>query len=230
MLRILIKNYIIILLIMVFSMLSAQEDQPTAAILYFTGQGLTPQQTKSLRNRFSSSLASTERVSMIAQSKVAGALKKEGLGVSDCATDECAVRIGGALGVEYIITGGVEAEGNNYSITAKMLSVDGSTEKREESITYSGFLDGLNVQTEILAWNLLDMEAPPEVLMKVRKDYSRVGGKGLFGLKGLPTWMLWGGLGLVAAGGGAAIMIAVSDGGSDGTGPIGGPPDFPDAP
>ena len=230
MLRLLIKNYKIIPLIMVFSMLSAQEDQPTAAILYFTGQGLTHQQTKSLRNRFSSSLASTERVSMIAQSKVAGVLEREGLHVSDCTTDECAVRIGGALGVEYIITGGVEAEGNNYSITAKMLSVDGSTEKREESITYSGMLDGLNVQTEILAWNLLDMEAPPEVMMKVRKDYSQVAGKGLFGLKGLPTWMLWGGLGLVAAGGGAAIMIAVSDGGSDGTGPIGGPPEFPDAP
>ena len=224
------KKYIIIPLIMVFSMLSAQEDQPTAAILYFTGQGLTPQQTKSLRNRFSSSLASTERVSMIAQSKVAGVLEREGLHVSDCTTDECAVRIGGALGVEYIITGAVEGEGNNYTITAKMLSVDGSTEKREESVTYSGMLDGLNVQTEILAWNLLDMEAPPEVMMKVRKDYSQVAGKGLFGLKGLPTWMLWGGLGLVAAGGGAAIMIAVSDGGSDGTGPIGGPPEFPDAP
>ena len=224
------KKYIIIPLIMVFSMLSAQEDQPTAAILYFTGQGLTPQQTKSLRNRFSSSLASTERVSMIAQSKVAGVLEREGLHVSDCTTDECAVRIGGALGVEYIITGGVEGEGNNYSITAKMLSVDGSTEKREESITYSGMLDGLNVQTEILAWNLLDMEAPPEVMMKVRKDYSQVAGKGLFGLKGLPTWMLWGGLGLVAAGGGAAIMIGGSDGGSNGTGPIGGPPEFPDAP
>ena len=215
---------------MVFSMLSAQEDQPTAAILYFTGQGLTQQQTKSLRNRFSSSLASTERVSMIAQSKVVGVLEREGLHVSDCTTDECAVRIGGALGVEYIITGAVEGEGNNYSITAKMLSVDGSTEKREESVTYSGMLDGLNVQTEILAWNLLDMEAPPEVKMKVRKDYSQVAGKGVMGLKGLPTWMLWGGLGLVAAGGGAAIMIAVSDGGSDGTGPIGGPPDFPDAP
>jgi hypothetical protein len=167
---------------------------------------------------------------MIAQSKVAGVLEKEGLEASDCATDECAVRIGGALGVEYMITGAVEGEGNNYSITAKMLSVDGSTEKREESVTYSGMLDGLTVQTEILAWNLLDLEAPRAVQMKVRKDYSSVAGKAVRGLKGLPTWMLWGGLGLVAAGGGAAIMIAVSGGGSDGTGPIGGPPDFPDAP
>ena len=224
------KKYIILFSIIALHHLVAQEDQPTAAILDFKGQGLTHQQTKSLRNRFSSALASTERVGMIAQSKVVGVLEREGLHVSDCATDECAVRIGGALGVEYIITGAVEGEGNNYSITAKMLSVDGSTEKREESVTYSGMLDGLNVQTEILAWNLLDMEAPPEVMMKVRKDYSQVGGKGLFGLKGLPTWMLWGGLGLVAAGGGAAIMIAVSDGGSDGTGPIGGPPEFPDAP
>ena len=62
---------------MVLSILSAQGDQPTVAILYFTGQGLSSQQTKSLRKRFSSSLASTERVSMIAQSKVAGALKRK---------------------------------------------------------------------------------------------------------------------------------------------------------
>jgi len=225
----LIKNYIIIFSV-ALSISTAQEDQPTAAILYFTGQGLTSQQTKSLSNRFSSALASTERVSMIAQSKVVGELEKEGLEVSDCSTDECAVRIGGALGIEYMISGAVEKEGNNYTITAKMLSVVGNTEKREESITYSGMLDGLSVQTEILAWNLLDLEAPRAVQMKVRKDYSSVAGKAVRGLKGLPAWMLWGGLGLVAAGGGAAIMIAVSDGGSDGTGPIGGPPDFPDAP
>ena len=222
------KKYIIIFLIMVFSMLSAQEDQPTAAILYFTGQGLSHQQTKSLRNRFSSALASTERVSMIAQSKVAGVLKKEGLDVSDCTTDECAVRIGGALGLAYIIAGDVKKEGNTYTITAKMLSVAANTEKREKSITYSGMLRGLNVQTEILAWKLFDLEAPSAVLMKVKMDYSNVGGKGRRGFKGIPYWMIWGGLGLVVAGGGVAIAMA-ADGGSDGS-PIGEPPSFPSAP
>ena len=110
-----------------------------------------------------------------------------------------------------------------------MLSVAANTEKREKSITYSGMLRGLNVQTEILAWKLFDLEAPSAVQMKVKKDYSSVGGKGMRGFKGIPYWMIWGGLGLVVAGGGVAIAMA-ADGGSDGTSPIGGPPDFPDAP
>ena len=223
------KKYIFLFLILALSTLSAQEDRPTAAILYFTAEEvLTQQQTKSLANHFSTALDSTKKVSMIAQSKVIGVLEKEGLDVSDCTTDACAVTIGGALGVSYVITGDVKKEGNTYTITAKMLSVAANTEKREKSITYSGMLRGLNVQTEILAWNLLDLEAPRAVQMKVRKDYSQVAGKGVRGFKGIPYWMIWGGLGLVVAGGGVAIAMA-ADGGSDGS-PIGEPPSFPSAP
>ncbi len=223
------KKYIFIFLILVLSTLSAQEDRPTAAILYFTAEEvLTQQQTKSLANHFSTALDSTKKVSMIAQSKVIGVLEKEGLDVSDCTTDACAVTIGGALGVSYVITGDVKNEGNTYTITAKMLSVAGNTENREKSITYSGMLNGLNVQTEILAWKLFDLEAPSAVLMKVKMDYSNVGGKGRRGFKGIPYWMIWGGLGLVAAGGGVALAMA-ADGGSGGS-PIGEPPSFPSAP
>ena len=224
------KKYIFLFLILTLSTLSAQEDRPTAAILYFTAEEvLTQQQTKSLANHFSTALDSTKKVSMIAQSKVIGVLEKEGLDVSDCTTDACAVTIGGALGVSYVITGDVKNEGNTYTITAKMLSVAGNTENREKSITYSGMLNGLNVQTEILAWKLFDLEAPSAVLMKVKRDYSNVGGKGMRGFKGIPYWMIWGGLGLVAAGGGVALAMA-ADGGSGVTSPIGGPPDFPEAP
>lgn len=223
------KKYIFLFLILVLSTLSAQEALPTAAILYFTAEEvLTQQQTKSLANHFSTALDSTKKVSMIAQSKVIGVLEKEGLDVSDCTTDACAVTIGGALGVSYVIAGDVKKEGNTYTITAKMLSVAANTEKREKSITYSGMLSGLNVQTEILAWKLFDLEAPSAVQMKVKRDYSNVGGKGMRGFKGIPYWMIWGGLGLVAAGGGVAIAMA-ADGGSGGS-PIGEPPSFPSAP
>ena len=219
------KKYIF--LILALSTLSAQEDRPTAAILYFTAEDvLTQQQTKSLANHFSTALDSTKKVSMIAQSKVIGVLEKEGLDVSDCTTDACAVTIGGALGVSYVINGDVKKEGNTYTITAKMLSVAANTEKREKSITYSGMLSDLNVQTEILAWKLFDLEAPSAVLMKVKMDYSNVGGKG--GFKGIPYWMIWGSLGLLAAGGGVAIAMA-ADGGSNGSF-IGEPPNFPSAP
>ena len=224
------KKYIFLFLILALSTLSAQEDRPTAAILYFTAEEvLTQQQTKSLANHFSTALDSTKMVRVITQSKVVSLLEREGLDVSDCTTDACAIRIGAELGVSYVITGDVKNEGNTYTITAKMLSVAGNTEKREKSITYSGMLRGLNVQTEILAWKLFDLEAPSAVLMKVKMDYSNVGGKGRRGFKGIPYWMIWGSLGLLAAGGGVALAMA-ADGGSGVTSPIGGPPDFPEAP
>ena len=223
------KKYIFLFLILALSTLSAQEDRSTAAILYFTAEEvLTQQQTKSLANHFSTALDSTKMVRVITQSKVVSLLEREGLDVSDCTTDACAVTIGGALGVSYVITGDVKKEGKTYTITAKMLSVVANTEKREKSITYPGMLRGLNVQTEILAWKLFDLEAPSAVQMKVKKDYSSVGGKGMRGFKGIPYWMIWGGLGLVVAGGGVAIAMA-ADGGSDGS-PIGEPPSFPSAP
>ena len=223
------KKYIFLFLILALSTLSAQEDRPTAAILYFTAEEvLTQQQTKSLANHFSTALDSTKKVSMITQSKVVSLLEREGLDVSDCTTDACAIRIGAELGVSYVITGDVKNEKYTYTITAKMLSVAGNTENREESITYSGMLRGLNVQTEILAWKLFDLEAPSAVQMKVKKDYSSVGGKGMRGFKGIPYWMIWGSLGLLAAGGGVAIAMA-ADGGSNGS-PIGEPPSFPSAP
>ena len=192
------KKYIFLFLILVLSTLSAQEALPTAAILYFTAEDvLTQQQTKSLANHFSTALDSTKMVRVITQSKVVSLLEREGLDVSDCTTDTCAIRIGAELGISYVIAGDVKKEGNTYTITAKMLSVAANTEKREKSITYSGMLSGLNVQTEILAWKLFDLEAPSAVLMKVRRDYSNVGGKGVRGFKAIPYWMIWGGLGLV---------------------------------
>jgi TolB-like protein len=227
--RVLIKNYIIILSV-ALSISIAQEALPTAAILYFTAEEvLTEQQTKSLTDHCSMALDSTKMVRVITQSKVVSLLEREGLDVSDCTTDACAIRIGEELGVSYVITGDVKNERNTYTITAKMLSVAGNTENRKESITYSGMLSGLNVQTEILAWKLFDLEAPSAVQMKVKKDYSSVGGKGMRGFKGIPYWMIWCGLGLVVIGGGVSLAIA-ADGGSDGTSPLGGPPDFPEAP
>ena len=231
MVRILIKNYMIIFSV-ALSISTAQEDRPTAAILYFTGDGLTPQQTKSLGDHFSTALDSTRKISVIAQVKVDSLLEMTGLDVSDCTSDTCAISIGADLGVSYVIAGNViKMEDSTYTIAAKMLTVEALTKKREESITYSGTLYGLYEKTEILAWKLFDLEAPHALRM-----YGGVPGKGLWGLlKGLPTWMInvnpyWCGLGLVAVGGGVAIMIGGSDGGSGGSNPLGEPPDFPQAP
>ena len=234
MMRILVKSYIIIFFA-ALSITVAQEDLPKAAILYFKGEGLAPEQTQSLFDRFSMAVDSTKMVKLIAQRKVVSLLEEKGLNVSDCTTDSCAVRIGTDLDVSYVIAATViNMEGNTHNIAAKLLGVGVYNVKREKNIIHSGTLFELYAQTEILAWKLFDLEVPYALRMKVGDVYGGVSGKGLFGLKGLPTWMTnlnpyWCGLGLVAVGG-AAIIIGGSDGGSDGTSPVGEPPDFPEGP
>ena len=231
MMRILVKNYIIIFSA-VLSILAAQEDLPKAAILYFKGEGLAPEQTQSLFDRFSTTLNSIKKVRVISQRKVVSLLEKEGLNASDCTTDSCTLRIGAELGVSYVIAVNViKMEGNTHNIAAKLLGVGIYKVKREEKITYSGTLYGLYAQIEILAWKLFDLEAPYALRRKAENVYDDVSSKDRFGLIGWMTNLnpYWCGIGLVAVGG-IAIMIGGSDGGSDGTSAISGPPEFPEAP
>jgi hypothetical protein len=189
--------------------------------------GPTTEEIKTFGDHFTTALDSSGKISVIAQAKVDSLLELRGLVVTDCTSDSCAISIGADLGVSYVIAGSViKMEDSTYTITAKMLTVDAYMEKIEESIIYSGTLQGLNGQAEILAWKLLNLEE--ELVLRMKAG-------GLFGIKGLPTWMInlnpyWCGLGLVAVGGGVAIMIGGSDGGSDGTSPLGEPPNFPSAP
>ena len=138
MVRIQVINYIIIFSA-ALSILSAQEDLPKAAILYFKGEGFVPEQTQSLFDRFSITLDSIKKVRVISQRKVVSLLEKEGLNASDCTTDSCALRIGAELAVSYVIAVNVnKMEGNTHNIAAKLLGVGIYKVKREEKITYSG--------------------------------------------------------------------------------------------
>ena len=91
-------------------------------------------------------------------------------------------------------------------------------------------MDGLIVEIEILAWDILGLDTPRALKKRRKKDYSGVAGSGE---KDGPNWLLWGGLVLVAAGGGAAIAMG---GGGDAAGggvassAIGEPPTLPTPP
>jgi len=86
-------------------------------------------------------------------------------------------------------------------------------------------VDGLIIEIEILAWDILGLDPPRALKKRRKKDYSQVAASGD---KDGPNWLLWGGL-LIAAGGGAALAMGAG-GGDAGPTSIGEPPSLPEVP
>jgi TolB-like protein len=197
----------------------------TVAVLDFEGRGITREEAQTLTDRFTTSLASTEKVVMVERGTMVDVLEEQGFEAGECASDECAAEVGAMLGVEYMISGAIGKLGDTYTIDAKMFSVATGAAESMKNITYSGKVDGLIVEIEILAWNILGLD-PPRALKKKRKK----GAADVAEDKGGTNWLLWGLVGIVAAGGGAYVATAGGGGDVSAGSAIGEPPGLPEVP
>ena len=203
---------------------AGSETTRTVAVLDFEGRGITMQEAKTLTDRFTTSLASTEKVIMVERGTMVDVLEEQGFEAGACASDECAAEVGAMLGVEFMISGAIGKLGDTYTIDAKMFSVATGAAESMKSITYSGKVDGLIVEIEVLAWEILGLDPPRSLKKKKNRDYSGVSGSGQ---KDGPNWLLWGGL-LLLAGGGA--VAATGGGDAGGAASISEPPSLPELP
>ena len=53
-------------------------------------------------------------------------------------------------------------------ILRKLFSVETGESERTKSVTYKGAIDGLIVEMEILAWEIVGLEAPTKLKLKER--------------------------------------------------------------
>ena len=202
---------------------AGKEATRTVAVLDFEGRGITREEAQTLTDRFNTSLASTEKVVMVERGTMVDVLAEQGFEAGECASDECAAEVGAMLGVEYMISGAIGKLGDTYTIDAKMFAVATGAAESMKSITYSGKVDGLIVEIEILAWDILGLD-PPRALKKKRKK----GAAQVSEDKGGTNWLLWGLVGIAAAGGGA--YLATAGGGDSPASTIGEPPGLPEVP
>jgi TolB-like protein len=151
------------------------DAQSTVAVMDFEGRGITMQEAQTLTDRFTTSLSSTDKVILVERGTMNDVLEEQGFTAGECASDECAAEVGAMLGVEFMISGAIGKLGNAYTIDAKMFSVSTGAAESMKSITYSGAVEGLIIEIEILAWDILGLD-PPRALKKKRNqgipDYS----------------------------------------------------------
>ncbi len=66
-----------------------------------------------------------------------------------------------------MVSGAFGKLGNTYTVDAKMFSVETGATIRSSSKTHKGDVDGLLVIIEIVAWELVGLQAPADLLARV---------------------------------------------------------------
>ena len=182
------------------------QEKETVAILDFEGRGISQMEAQTLTDRFTSELASTNAMILVERNQMNEILDEQGFQQSGCTSAECAAEVGALLGVQHMIAGSFGKLGNSYTIDAKMFSVESGQTEKTVSATYKGEIDGLLAEIEILAWEIMSLNPPEELLAKQKAGVQPFAAAAPAKEKGGLGWLFWTGL-IVAGGAGAAFVL-----------------------
>ena len=151
------------------SVINAQvaEGKKTVAILDFEGRGISQMEAATLTDRLMSEMVATDAVILVERNQMNEIMEEQGLQQSGCTSAECAAEVGALLGVQNMVSGSFGKLGNTYTVDAKMFSVETGATIRSSSKTHKGEVDGLLTIIEIVAWELVGLQAPADLLAKV---------------------------------------------------------------
>ena len=155
-------------LVFFLSAVLAQSNQAksTAAVLDFTGSGISNQEAQVLTERLGTELVQTKVMIIVERNQMTEIMDEQGLQPSGCPSAECAAKIGALLGVQKMIAGSFGKIGDTYTIEARMFLVETGTTEKSVSKSYKGEVDGLLTQIQIVAWELVGLQAPADLLAR----------------------------------------------------------------
>lgn len=142
------------------------EGKQTVAVLDFEGRGISQMEAATLTDRLMSEMVKTDAVIMVERGQMNEIMEEQGLQQSGCVAAECAAEIGALLGVQNMVSGSFGKLGSTYTVDAKMFSVETGQTTRSVSKSYKGEVDGLLPVIEIVAWELVGLQPPAELLAK----------------------------------------------------------------
>ena len=150
------------------SVILAQSNQAksTAAVLDFTGSGISNQEAQVLTDRLGTELVQTKVMIIVERNQMTEIMDEQGLQQSGCTSAECAAQIGALLGVQKMIAGSFGKIGDTYTIEARMFLVETGITEKSVSKSYKGEVDGLLTQIQIVAWELVGLQAPADLLAR----------------------------------------------------------------
>ena len=141
----------------------------TVAVLDFEGRGISQLEAGTLTDRFTSALGKTEAVLIVARQEMNEILQEQGFQQKEgCTTVECAAEVGALIGVKNIINGSIGKVGGTYTIDAQMIAVATGATAKTVNKTYAGKIDGLIIEIEMMAWDIVGLDPPADLVRRQR--------------------------------------------------------------
>ena len=154
-----------------------KSDKITVAVLDFSPRGISTLEAQTLTDRFATEINKTGAAILVDRNVVNEVMQEQGYTEAECSSEECAAEVGAMLGVQFMISGALGKLGETYTIDAKMFEVATGAAEKTINTTYSGQVDGLITEIEILAWEMMGLK-PPGSLLRKRKGGAVVAGSG----------------------------------------------------
>lgn len=213
----------------------AQERKESIAVLDLEGRGISTIEAATLTDRLRSELVKTGAVTVVERGQMQTILAEQDFQMAGCTSDECAVEIGQMLGVTMMYSGSIGKIGATYTVDVRGVSVETGQIINTMSRDYRGEIDGLITEIEHLAWDLVGMVHPDELLGQLRDgpsiDLDDVAGRGQKGdakpKKGFGLVRMLVIAGILGGGGFAVYALLPGDEPAVEDQGIGNPPGFP---
>ena len=151
------KQYLKFLILLIGTLLSAQK---TVAVLDFEGIGISENEAKALSGRFGSEFMTLSKgvYTLVERNRMGQVLKEQGFQNTGVVSSENAVKMGEALGAEYIVTGSISKVGTLFSINARLLNVQSA--EIIKSISHDHMGDIMDLMTKEIKLSLIHISEP----------------------------------------------------------------------
>ena len=150
---------------------ATESELPIVAIMDFIQKGTYPYEitileAQTLTNEFAAQVIQTGKVTLYDQAGMREVMDQKGFVSSECTDPKCVRELGQLLQVAFVINGNVEKVDSMFTVNAFMVDVAADSIKREKNVVHVGEVDGFITEIEILAWEILGLPPPNELLRK----------------------------------------------------------------
>ena len=167
------KFFSVVLTCLFAQIFSQQSSVVTVAIVDFEKSGMSELEIQTLEQRFTAELRNTAKAILVDKEVLNAQIVSAGYEIPTCKDVECVLMaIGDTLGVQYIITGSIKKNKEKYVLETVFTDVTTGLEERTIKTSYKGPVDGMVVELEIMAWDIMNLEAP-ELLAVKRKGKAK---------------------------------------------------------
>ena len=125
------------ILLLLFSLVSAQDFRQTVAVIDFDASGISQLEATSLTNRFRTAVGDVGAMRLVERGMMEEVLQEQGFQQTGCTSEECAVEVGQLLGVQNMIGGSIGRVGETFTLDVRMISVQSGISLVTKQKTYA---------------------------------------------------------------------------------------------